>query len=433
MPSDHRPGTRQPGGSAQPTLRLVAFNLVNSPNLGDGVLALCLEEALRARYPDIAVVTLDLAGRTSRSVPLDHRGRVVALAILRWLPRCIADPLVEILLGLKLRRTALATWRFHLDRADAVVVGGGQLVQDSDLNFPVKFALLAGECARRHIPIAVCAVGAASARSSRGRTLIGRLLRSRWLCFVSTRDSDSLEVLQQDHGLNGNVIPDPAVTAARLWPPKQRKRRARPVVGLGVAHPMLLRHHGGQENRAEAEKLYCAAITRLQAAGFDVVCFSNGAAEDEAFLARLLRTVEPHDCSPLRLQPRSRSPKDLAAFVADCDAIVAHRLHACILAFAYGIPHAGFCWDSKVLAFFRQRGREELALPFTIAGIDQLANTLAIAPTNDSSCVELAHACRQFDDGLDRMVSALRTSASEDAALLAARELPIPSGRMAWS
>jgi hypothetical protein len=44
--------------------RIVIFNVKYSSNLGDGLIALCLESAIRTALPGAAVDSQDLAGRT---------------------------------------------------------------------------------------------------------------------------------------------------------------------------------------------------------------------------------------------------------------------------------------------------------------------------------------------------------------------------------
>jgi hypothetical protein len=91
----------------------------------------------------------------------------------------------------------------------------------------------------------------------------------------------------------------------------------------------------------------------LTAAGFDVVCFTNGAAEDEVFKNKLARILGRNTSmgEHVRFAPRSTTPRDLAMLIGSFDGVVAHRLHAVILAYAYGRPVIGLRWDGKLEAF----------------------------------------------------------------------------------
>jgi hypothetical protein len=51
------------------------------------------------------------------------------------------------------------------------------------------------------------------------------------------------------------------------------------------------------------------------------------------------------------------TPADLAVFVAGCDLIIAHRMHACIAAHSFAVPTIGLTWDEKLTSFFALAGR----------------------------------------------------------------------------
>ena len=140
-------------------IAVTLFNLKYSPNLGDGIIAECLERELGQRLPGANIKTLDLAGRSRWETP---RGgaRIAILTLLQRAPRWLGDLLVSIALGATLRRLR-PRWGEVLRHTDVAVFGGGQLIQDADLNFPLKLAAAAAECRLHHIPIVIFGVGAA--------------------------------------------------------------------------------------------------------------------------------------------------------------------------------------------------------------------------------------------------------------------------------
>ena len=400
-----------PGPMPEPP-KLVIFNVKYSPNLGDGVIAECLEHALRGNIPGAHIVTLDLAGRTGWSVPAAAAPRLRRLALLRRMPGWMRDVAVGAALAFLLRFVLRRTWRRELADADLAIFGGGQLIQDSDLNFPLKLAGAADECRRLALPIAIYAVGAAPSRSPRGRRLLQRLLQAPRLMHVAARDPQSAEEL---HKLGSDAVVlcrDPGLLAARLWPVRTRPARARPLVGLGITHAALLRHHAHHDvidGDIALADLYVELVGDLVSAGYDVVCFSNGAAEDEALLAvlrgRFAQSSLPG--SHVRTAPRSGTPRGLAALIAGFDAVIAHRLHACVLAYSYRIPHLGLTWDRKLQAFFATVHRAKYAVPLhattrtTIVRLLQEACREGIDATVHARVLsETAQAIRHLSDAL---------------------------------
>lgn len=337
--------------------KVVLFNVKYSPNLGDGVIAECLEYGLRrhGRFSDVRSV--DLAGRTSYGRPGNGNRRAMVLSILDRLPEWGRDAVVMGALGHTLRRRLRPAWRKELHDADVVVFGGGQLIQDGDLNFPMKLSAAAEECTRLNLPVAVHAVGVARSRSFRGRQMLASPLQAATNVFLSVRDVQSSDNLGSYGFAPHLVCGDPGLLASRVWPVVRKPQTATPLVGVCITHPAVLRHHAGdaaQLDEAGAIACYVAMVENLAENGSDVVCFTNGAGEDEVML-QLVRgalAAAPSGQSRVRFAPRADNPQILAELIAGLDALVAHRLHAAIVAYSYGVPAVGLRWDDKLAAFF---------------------------------------------------------------------------------
>lgn len=341
-------------------MKIVIFNVRYSPNLGDSVLAECLERRLGVSLPGAEIETLDLAGRTAYGIA-DAR-RSGALRLLRAMPPPVRRMLVARVLGSRLAALR-ALWRGKIAGADAVVIGGGNLFQDDDLNFPLKIAQVLELCREENCPVAIHAVGVGRHWSRRAATL-----------FDTLRTCNVLGVSVRDHGArqnweehfpdwpSPNIAPDPALTL-RVEMHAMRDR-ARPLVGLCVTHPLVLRRHASvstQDIPLGTVQGYGALAEWLMDAGCDVVFFTNGAVEDQACLEQIRNTLfraksrAPDRCS---FAERPNTPQELIALLGTLDAVAAHRLHACITAYALGVPPVGLGWDQKVESFFQLIGRE---------------------------------------------------------------------------
>ena len=359
-------------------MKIVTFNVKYSPNLGDGVIAECLEAELGRRLPDVSIEALDLAGRTDRDGRARSGRRVLVLKALQMMPAILRDVLVEAVLRLQMRRKCRLAWREALRDADLAIVGGGQLIQDGDLNFPVKLSIVAAECKRNHVPIALFGLGVAESRSGRGAALISSLLHADQLVFAGARDGDSANRLRQRRVKGVVVTPDPGLMASQVWPSGVRRQRKRPLVGVGITHPVILQHHGeGKSDDATIIDLYRSLIRRLLASGYDVACFSNGAREDQACLDRVVGSFRDDD--GLTRAPDCRTPRELAELVGSFEAVIAHRLHACILAYSYRVVHVGLSWDPKLAAFFANVGRSRYLVEFNEDAVQMMPEVVAAA------------------------------------------------------
>jgi glycosyltransferase involved in cell wall biosynthesis/polysaccharide pyruvyl transferase WcaK-like protein len=344
--------------------KLCIFNVKYSENLGDGLLSECLEAALARELPNVKVVTLDLSGRRSygsRSLP----ARSTILGLLQSLPPPIRRALVKLHLGPKLHRLS-ERWLPAVRGSDAVVIGGGQLFQDTDLNFPLKLAALANVCCSTDTPIFIYSVGVGTPWSSQAASLFHHLAAAR-VEFIGVRDHDSKQAWRS------NFVPsmappiqicrDPALLAAAVFGNPPPPARSPALIGVGVTHPLLLRHHANSPITGLNGDLGIFIIElakALTALGFRVGFFTNGAMEDENFLDRITNTLMRDDPSvriDYRRFPRPRTPRDLFDIMCQVDGVVAHRLHANILAFALKRPHVGLSWDKKVDAFYKSIAR----------------------------------------------------------------------------
>ncbi|MEA1832111.1 polysaccharide pyruvyl transferase family protein [Methylobacterium durans] len=392
---------------------VVLFNVKYSPNLGDGVIAACLEHGLAARLPGTRITSIDLAGRREWLPPGDGRGRVRLLRLLQRMPGPLRDGAVCLALGLKLRRSLVPAWRRATREAGFAVFGGGQLVQDGDLNFPLKLAAAIGLCHARRIPVAVYGVGASPSRSTLGGHLLRRLLASPRLVHLSARDAASRASLEGYRpSLPIDLARDPGLLAAELWPAPPKPPRARALVGLGITHPAPLHHHGGhaapQTDDALARR-YGHLVEGLLARGLDVMLFTNGAAEDEDFLsahAERLRAADPAGARVLRA-PRAADPAALARQIAQLDGLVAHRLHAIILAYAYRVPAIGLRWDGKLDAFLASVDGAERAADLDEAGASAIPARLAAVIEAGTDPARHAEVVAEAAGAIDRLAEVI--------------------------
>lgn len=347
-------------------LRLRCFNARFSPNLGDGLLAECLEHRLVELGADPDTRSIDLAARTGHGSALPGRGALLAtLAALPGPVRRMAIRVPLALLGWK-------SWRPHyragLDGADAVVIGGGNLLADLDLNFPTKLSLALEEARRRGLPVAIHACGMSRGWSQAGLRMVGQALARADLRAVFLRDAASCdawnELLAPWAGMRAEAVRDPGLLASRVFPQPARPPGGRPVAGIGVTSAVAIRYHSDRApDEDRLEQWFLDLAQGLIGAGHEVRAFTNGSPEDRACLDRLAPRLAALGVRILAPD----TPAGLCAAIAGLDVLVAFRLHALIAAHSYGVPTVGLRWDPKLDAFMESVGRETFLLDVTEA------------------------------------------------------------------
>jgi polysaccharide pyruvyl transferase WcaK-like protein len=380
-------------------LRVAVLNVKYSPNLGDGLLAECLERELVRHQPSIQVVAVDLAGRTAYGA--HGRNRALALRTLERLPdplrRAVAWSMLSVLAVARLRpafRAALAT-------CDAVVIGGGNLYADDDLNFPIKLALGLSEATRRDLPVAVYAVGVTDNWSALGTRMFARGLAAVRLVTAQVRDERSQAIWNRrlaPHAVRRAAIArDPGLLAARCYdlPSAQRDTRA---VALCVTDPLAVRYHGGGGDDDALAGWYAAAIAALTDSGWTVALFTNGSPEDRDFLRRHAAAWQSISADRVRLLPAFARPGDLVAALSRASVVIAHRMHACIAAYSCRVPAIGLAWDRKLDSFFALSHRDAFMVdtaacdPSELLSLVERAAREGVEPTRHAELLDAASA-----------------------------------------
>lgn len=457
------------GRRAPARLRIALLNVKYSPNLGDGLLAECLERELSAALGGAEVFSIDIAGRTgwpaAASSSPSSSGPVAAsasrrrhiMALLEAMPPRLRHVAAGTALALVTRWRLRPHIRTRLAGCHAAVIGGGNLLTDADLNFPTKLAGAAREVTRRDLPLAIHAVGASGNWSAHGRHLFARALARRPLAHATVRDERSREAwtvqLVPQGAPPARVVGDPGLLASLHYPhaSPHGTRNTQPGerrIGLCVTAPLALRYHVGQHHQGEESAAtgalsspaphlrdralidwYGALAHALARQGMHVVLFTNGSPEDrECLVSHAADWTQERAAADwiggapclsrgrISLVAPFATPADLARFVAGCDLVIAHRMHACIAAHSFAVPTIGLTWDAKLASFFALAGRSRYAV-----------DGLAMAPV---AMAELALAA--LDEGvdraaLDRLIAGTRADVAALGARIAGAIGPVPA------
>lgn len=336
-------------------MRVGLLNVKFSPNLGDGLLAECMEKELAARGGVSKVVSIDLVGRLAYGQG-GVRNRETAIRVLGAMPRPVRRLAASSVLKMLVARKLRPHWREAMKDLDVVVLGGGNLIADHDLNFPIKIAGALELAAAARLPVAVFGVGVSHDWSRAAQAYLDRAFGKVRLVHAAVRDEMSVELWRDRFTYPVTICRDPGLLASRHFAPRGRSGGA-PRVGLGLTDPVALSYHGGAViDEPQFTDWYAQLAHGLVQRGCEVVLFNNGSPEDRAYLRRASQVIRAQ-APAVRVEPDFRDPAELSGFISSLDLLLAHRLHACIAAYSFGVPHLGFDWDAKMRGFFTAVGR----------------------------------------------------------------------------
>lgn len=393
-------------------LAVCCFNVKYSPNLGDGLLSECLEDALIAHGASPATTSVDLAGRIAYGQGMAGRGTI--MATLDALPDGLRHYAVRAPLAVQSRRKWGPHYENGLRKMHAVSIGGGNLLSDHDLNFPTKLALALRHARSSGLPVAIYACGMAQSWSAEGDRRLRKELESGVLRAVFLRDEASKRRwdarFAQVSGCEATVVRDPGLLAARTYAPAARAEGGQPVIGLGLMSHVAIRYHADTRlSKADLARWYIELARTLRQSGARVCAFTNGSPEDRAAASELKPELVALGVETDTLEPAT--PADLAATVAGCQAIVAYRMHALIAAYAFGVPGLALSWDDKVDAFMASVGRSDWLGDPQILPAAEAAERLLLAARTGVEPDTHARVIQEAFDDVGRLYAALRAAA----------------------
>ncbi len=365
-------------------MKIVLFGLPFSPNVGDGIISECLAHAIADLHPETEVTRIDLSGRDGFGA-VTVRNRALALRILQALPRPLRHAIVRNRLSALLSRVTPG-WQAALEGADLAVIGGGQIFSDADLNFPIKISAAAALAQAANVPVAIHAVGVSQNWSRPGNAMFRSVLDAD-LRQIGLRDAPSLKAWTSQAGPAGPapiLTPDPGLLSASCYGPADQTSDR---VALCVTDSGILDYHADAgTGAAEGLSFFAALAQDLIQRGREVTLFCNGAAEDRAALLALTELPDLAGAfadGRLRAAPSPDTPTDLARIISGQGCVVAHRLHACIIAYSYAIPSVGLGWDGKVESFFELTDRRAAFVPRAQCSAPHVADLVETALAED--------------------------------------------------
>lgn len=390
--------------------RVVLCGGAYSDNIGDGIIADCLEHGLRQHLPHMHTIKMDISGRLDSGDGGFGR-KAGAQRLLKLIPRSAGRYLILVAGSLYVKRVIEPNWHRVILRNDTVVVGGGQLFQDEHLNFPVKLWSLGQTLRQTDCHTLVYSVGVDRNWSPLGRRLFRSMFRNAEPIYCSVRDDASKRNLLAHipciAATSVHVDPDPALLASLVYGISRSSNSAFDV-GIGIMDPWTLRVDVRQKDAdaTSVARRWSLLIPALLNANLSVALFTNGAREDEAFLRRLYCDIGPHP----RLVVLNR-PVTTAAYVANLarmHCVIAHRLHASIVAYALGIPNLGLRWDPKVESFYSLCKRDEWVFDFASRPTAELVEKVQDLLRASVDAAVRTAVITECEAGLQRLAAQLR-------------------------
>lgn len=385
-------------------MKISVFNVKYSDNLGDGIIAECLESSLKQFIPSCELTTIDLTGRdafgssgTLSSSVKKGGMRSFLMKIYEKLPAKFKQVIFTQASQQIIKKTQCPNWLDKINQSDVIIIGGGQLFCNHMLYFPLRLHALATVLKQTNKPIAIYGVGVDKSFSAKASKLLSTITEGKNIFFISVRDDDS-KVSWENH-FNSTaefVTRDPGLLAYDVYAEHIKiKQSITDIKTIGIN---LMMDSTAVLNQSEPkliplnEDLFYETGVLLASQGHKVVYFTNGLPVDESIKLRIKKKFErdsKYKHLDISFLVRLTTPTQLAVTISKLDLLIAHRLHANILAYSMMIPHVGIGWSIKMNSFFDAVERKKYFVP-----ADKNLNAEALVNT----------ALRTLEEGIDENV-----------------------------
>lgn len=363
-----------------------------SDNLGDGVISDCTEYLINKASPESSINHIDIAGRTQyrSSAKQDIK---ITKKIFFFIPHFLQPVMTLVAWHLFMKKRLDSAWSKNAPDGNFLLLfGGGQLISDVALNFPLKFNHLINKTTSINAKLATNAIGVSSKMSTVGKLLYTNSLNSKKWIHLSVRDQESQKALQTlvNNSKDVSLTVDPALWTRECYSLENDRTQEHPeTIGLGIAHPLELSAHIEKSKKIspdETLKFWTDLTIKLVNADKKPVLFSNGSAEDVSFCEEVYTNLAQQGyASKVELSAAPLQPVDLVKNINRFHAVISHRLHANIIANSLLIPTVQLGWDAKVKSFAKIMGRESWCfekLPTASVAFEAIESVLQIGIDN---------------------------------------------------
>lgn len=265
----------------------------------------------------------------------------------------------SVLDGMPMVKRALRGWRQQalmqrllpsLASCDAICVGGGALLMDSNLHFPQSLAVLSWAAGELEKPLLCLGCSVEGDWSARGRRIVRDFLNR---CgFVALRDRASAERIAD---LLGREVPVFGDFALRLSESRVDIATApRYLFAVNAMHQLAPHDVWQQRYEDGLVQVVTSAVAQAPAPA-GIAVFTTGTAQDLAPAARLCARLAEVGAE---LHP-GRSLDQLRELLHASRAVIATRLHAAIIPLAERVPVIGYAVTPKLGNFFHSIGLDD--------------------------------------------------------------------------
>lgn len=352
-------------------------------NLGDQILFDCcdfLVHNIVNKYDDVAVERLDIRPKYKKKVLCYTLSYILAI-VYGIFKRCTflkGKLYFKILDGLNYFRFWILYNKFYekkLEGTDCLIFVGGAYLKFSGETFQYCIRILMNKLNKKKIPVMFNGIGIEGYDEIDIRCQkLKKVINYDCVKVITTRDD--IELLNNKFLTSRHIVSD-LVGDSALWLKdcyKISNCQNRKVVGINITYLTLFETYKLPYSKKFYINIYRELTQKLAENNIPFIFFTNGKKEDFSGGLELLKELS---LDKKLLLPKPNCPQDLIAQINNFSCIVPLRLHACITAYALGIPSVGFIWNEKLIRFAKIVHMEGVFQRMSKLSIDKLVDDIS--------------------------------------------------------
>lgn len=359
--------------------KILVCGVANSGNLGDRIIAESMNFIIKNTDDQYNLVNFDF---TNGVVNKTYQTSEIKLNSNSYLKKLIPDFLrrLKVYKKFKYNNDLKCALSKSIEESDYIIIGGGHLLIDNYLTFPIGINNIVREARKKNKPVIIAFVGAKGSWSIIAKKMFLESLK--YASLISVRDSDSKEFLTFiDPNLKNKIvsISDPALFVKDMYKGDYIASKTKRI-GLGVMDPNEIKRHSHVNwNREDSANWWSTIAKRFVDLGYSVTIFTNGAPTDNGFVEYYIKK-QLGNVQGVTFSYYPESYLDIIKTVNEQDCIVAQRLHACLPSISFMKPTFGVKWDVKLESIFKELDLEDNLIDFndnvehTILKINKMLN-----------------------------------------------------------
>lgn len=278
----------------------------------------------------------------------------------------------------KYDRVKFACMRNVKKKSSAVIFVGGSLIkfkQQEYLHSMIEIVLHRAD--QMNVPVMFSGVGVEGYDdNNESCNQLRASLNRKCIKVITVRDD--IKTLQTsylniDSCVRTAKVSDAACSMKNLYPPVSCEKN---TVGLGVIRGDIFAEYGNCISDDKLLNLYADIYHQVIKCGKKCLIFTNGRSKDQSYAERLASHLMGEINTEGILCPRPQTVAELVNVITRCEAVIATRLHAGIIAYAYGIPFVGLVWNPKQRFFGESIGLPDRFFDVSEFDAERIVNKL---------------------------------------------------------